>query len=415
MKHALAVVAVLAGLVAAQPAGAAPGVRYGIQDDAWLLYGSGTLDSRIGTLDALGVEVVRFTVDWSRIEPRRAARDWSQVDPVLQGLRQRGIRTLVTLYGTPRWANAGRSPNWAPTSGSTFAAFAAAAAKRYPWVKDWLIWNEPNQRRWLRPTTPRTYVTKLLNPAYTAIHRASGGVRVGGGVTAPRAAAGGVSPVQWIRGMRGAGARLDAYAHHPYPINRFQTPWTGACGHCETITMASLERLQREVARAWGSGKRIWLTEFAYQTNPPDRLLGVSPATQARFLAEAAWRVFKARNVDLLIHYLYRDEPELGRWQSGLMSATGAAKPSRRAFMVTAAQAYRRGLTTAVWGHVRAGDGRQRYVLQQFRGGRWHTVNGAYRTTARGFLYRYVRAGKGSKLRLLHTPSGTVSPILVVR
>jgi hypothetical protein len=215
--------------------------------------------------------------------------------------------------------------------------------------------------------------------------------------------------------MRAARARLDAYAHHPYPINRFQTPWTGACDHCETITMASLERLQREVARAWGSGKRIWLTEFAYQTNPPDRLLGVSPATQARFLAEAAWRAFKARNVDLLIHYLYRDEPELAGWQSGLMSSSGSAKPSRRAFMVTAAQAYRRGLTTAVWGHVRAGDGPQRYVLQQFRGGRWHAVNGAYRTTERGFLYRYVRAGKGSKLRLLHTPSGTLSPILVVR
>ena len=35
-----------------------------------------------------------------------------------------------------------------------------------PWVKLWLVWNEPNQRRWLRPTTPQTYVTKLLNPAY---------------------------------------------------------------------------------------------------------------------------------------------------------------------------------------------------------------------------------------------------------
>src|SRR5688572_13654050 len=169
--------ALLAGLAAASlaaasllalsaPAGASPNVRYGIQDDAWLLWGAGTLDSRIDTLDALGVDLVRFTIDWSKVEARRGTRDWSGVDPVLKGLQARGIRAVVTLYGTPRWANGDRAANWAPTSGSTFASFAAAAATRYAWVKDWLIWNEPNQRRWLRPTIPATYVTRLLNPAY---------------------------------------------------------------------------------------------------------------------------------------------------------------------------------------------------------------------------------------------------------
>ena len=117
----------------------------------------------------------------------------------------------------------------------------------------------------------------------------------------------------------------------------------------------------------------------------------------------------------MLVHYLYRDEPDVGRWQSGLVSAQGVAKPSRSAFSVATSQAYRRGTTTAVWGHVRPGDGRQPYVLQQFRNGAWRTVNGAYRTTARGFLYRYVRAGKGSRLRVMHTPTRTVGPVLVVR
>ena len=378
LRATLFLAAAAASLLAfAAPADASPYVRYGIQDDAWLRFGNGTLDERVDTLDKLGVDLVRFTINWHEVEKTRGRRDWSSADPVLNALRAHGIRAVVTLYGTPRWANGGRSANWAPTSGGTFAAFAAAAAKRYIWVKDWLIWNEPNQRRWLRPTTPRTYVTKLLNPAYAAIKKTSGGTRIGGGVTAPRGSTGGVSPVDWIRGMRSARARLDAYAHNPYPINRFQTPSSGECGHCMTITMASLERLQREVKKAWGSKKRIWLTEYGYQTNPPDRALGVSRATQARYIGEAAHRVFKARNVDMLIQYLYRDEPDLGGWQSGLMTSRGAAKPARRAFMVAAAQAYRIGLTTAVWGHVRPGDGRQYYILQQFRKGRWHTVNGA--------------------------------------
>jgi len=411
----LVLIAMLLGLFAAAPAAASDRVQYGIQDDAWLLYGAGTVESRVATLDRLGVDLVRFTVDWSQVERVRGQYDWGRVDPVLNALRARGIRAVVTLYGTPRWANGGRSPNWAPTNGATFAAFATVAAKRYPWVKDWLIWNEPNQVRWLRPTTPHAYVTKLLNPAYAAIKRASGGTRVAGGVTAPRGSTGGVSPVAWIRGMRKAGARLDAYAHHPYPLTRGETPWAGGCAHCETITMATLERLLREVRAAWGGAKRVWLTEYGYQTNPPDRALGVSLAAQARFVGEAGWRAFKAPNVDMLVQYLYRDEPQLDRWQSGLMTARGSAKPSRNAFMVATAQAYRSGRTTAVWGHVRPGNGRQLYVLQQFRNGRWHTVNGAYRTTQRGFFYRYVRAGKGSKLRVMHTPTRTISPVLVVR
>ena len=48
--------------------------------------------------------------------------------------------------------------------------------------------------------------------------RRSATARVAGGVTAPRGNTGGVSPVQWIRGMGAAKARLDAYAHHPYPL-----------------------------------------------------------------------------------------------------------------------------------------------------------------------------------------------------
>ena len=44
------------------------------------------------------------------------AYDWRSADAVLRGLRRHGIQPLVTLYGTPRWANGGLAPNWAPTS-----------------------------------------------------------------------------------------------------------------------------------------------------------------------------------------------------------------------------------------------------------------------------------------------------------
>ncbi|MGH3002499.1 MAG: hypothetical protein ACRDM1_07570 [Gaiellaceae bacterium] len=413
MRRIVLLAAVLATLAAAGSAKASRYIRFGIQDDAWLSYGDGTLASRLDRLDDLGVGVVRVTLNWNEVEPTRTTENWSRYDDLLNGLHERGIAPLVTLWGSPRWANGDRAPNWAPTSKWTFAGFARRAAERYPFVHMWGIWNEPNQRRWLRPTSAKVYVQKLLNPAYVAIHNATRNVQVAGGVTAPRGSTGGVSPVDWIADMARAHARLDAYAHNPYPLRPKETPTSGGCDHCMTITMATLDRLLTDVRRAFGTHTRIWLTEYGYQTNPPDRLLGVSYATQARYLSEAALRAYEAPRVDVLIHYLVRDEPDPARWQSGLLTVRDATKPAYQAFRFPLAERSRRGLRTVLWGQIRPGR-RGTYRLQQFRGGRWQSVGGDYRTTVRGFFSRTVRAGKGSRLRVWIPQAHTYSPIVTV-
>jgi hypothetical protein len=410
MRRLLFLAIAVAALAAPASTLASPYLRSGIQDDAWLQYGPGTLESRVAELDSLGVDVVRVTLNWRQIEPRQGVDSWARSDELLGALHKAGIAPLVTLYGTPAWANGGRSENWAPTSKWTFAGFARRAAKRYPYVHLWTIWNEPNQRRWLRPTSPSVYTQRLLNTAYAAIHGASPHSLVSGGVTAPRGSTGGVSPVDWIAGMKKAHARLDAYAHNPYPLRRGETPTAGGCDHCTTITMATLPRLLNAVQRAFGTRTRIWLTEYGYQTNPPDRLLGVSPATAARYTAVAALRAYEAPRVDILVHYLVRDEPDPARWQSGLFTARGAAKPAVAAFKVPLAQKSRTGLRTTLWGQVRPG-GRSTFRLQQFRSGAWHTV-GAYTTSARGYFTRTVRAGEGARFRVFSAVARTYSPIV---
>jgi Beta-galactosidase len=404
--------ALFAVLILSGKASASPYIRYGVQDDAWLQYGPGTLESRLDQLQSFGVDVVRVTVDWSQTEPRRGVFDWSRPDLLLDGLHAHGIAPLVTLYGTPPWANGGRAENWAPSSAATFGAFARRIALRYPYVHLWAVWNEPNQARWLRPTTPSTYVTRLLNPAYAAIHTASPGSLVAGGVTAPRGATGGVSPVRWIAGMAAAHARLDAYAHNPYPLAPRETPTSGGCGHCETITMATLPRLLADVQRAFGARTRIWLTEYGYQTNPPDRMLGVSYAQQARYLSEAALRAYAAPRVDLLIQYLVEDEPSAARWQSGVFTSADRAKPALQAFRFPLAEESRTGRRTVLWGQVRPG-GVATYRLQRFSAGRWVAVGADAHTTARGYLRRVVNAAPGARYRLwlpaLHTYSAIVT------
>jgi hypothetical protein len=387
---------------------AATGVRYGLTDDAWLMDGPGTLESRVARLDALGVQVVRFTIRWDQVaharpavasDPTDPAYTWGKDDDVLNALRAHGITVVLQLVGTPLWANGGRPSYVAPTSGSTFAAFATASAHRYPWVKRWLIWNEPNQIRWLRPTTPAIYTARLLNPAYAAIHAAISGAQVAGGGTAPRGSTGGVSPVAWIAGMHAAHARLDAYAHNPYPLDpKRESPLTGGCATCTTITMATINKLVTLVARDFG-GARIWLTEYGYQSNPPDKFLGVSLALQARYVGEGAYVAYHTPRVDLLIHFLYRDEPDLARFQSGLVTLTNAPKPAYYAFELPLAQISRTGTHTSLWGELRAPAAGSSARLERHVGTRWQSI-GALHVGAAGFFRWTGTLARGSVVRV---------------
>jgi hypothetical protein len=272
------------------------------------------------------------------------------------------------------------------------------------------VWNEPNQPRWLRPTSARVYVRQLLNPAYAAIHRAIPGAKVAGGVTAPRGGSGGVSPVDWIRAMRLAGARLDAYAHHPYPSSSRETPFTGGCGYCTTITMATLERLLREVGRAFGP-KRIWLTEYGYQTGAS----GVTQQRQAEMIGQSALRAARAPRVDLLIHYLVKDEPEAARFQSGLFTIAGRPKLSALAFPLPVAQAGRSGGRLVLWGQVRPRTGPQTYRVQVRTGGTWRFSGGFRKTSARGFFSVAVPAARGARVRIYSPQDAAYSASLLAR
>ena len=394
------------------PASASPRVQFGIQDDAWLEFGPGKLADRVAKLDQLGVDVVRVTLNWHQIEVRPGQYRWGRPDRLLNALRRRGLEPVVTLWGTPSWANGG-APNTAPARAEDFNRFANAAAARYLFVRKWVLWNEPNKAIWLKPVSPKLYVSRILNPGYRGIKQVNPAAQVAGGATGPRGGKGGMAPVDFIRAMDRAGARLDVFAHHPYPDNASESPFEGGCDHCKTITMATLERLLREVGRAFPRA-RIWLTEYAYQTRPPDPF-GVSLETQARFVAEAARRVHAAPKVDMLIHYLYRDEPDLARWQSGLETIDGRPKLALLATMLPLAQVSRRGSRTTLWGQVRPGDGRQRYVVQTLSGGRWIGVGGTRITDSRGYLRLTVPAEKGALLRLRYPARGLASPVLVVR
>jgi hypothetical protein len=417
-----ATAAAVLSLTAPAAAPASPYIRYGIEDDAYL-GGGASVDERLDTLHRLGAQLVRYTIDWRDVaqqRPRHAldpddpAYDWAGTDRVLRGLHRRHIAVLVTLFGTPTWANGGKAGNVIPKNKYSLAAFAGAAATRYPWVHMWEIWNEPNLGQWLEPHSPRLYVQRLLNPAYFVLHSHSPANRVAGGATSPRPTLDGLSPVAFMRGMRAAHARLDAYSHHPYPISRGERPdgfAPGVCRYCKgIITLANLPLLVQEVRRDFGP-KRIWLTEYGYQTNRR-KVVGVSPARQADYVSQAALRAMQTPYVDVLIHFLLQDEPGSDGWQTGLLTPFGARKPAFAAFRLPLAQVSRHGQRTTVWGQVRPGSGRRWYRLQRYFYGRWVPIGPYSLTSSRGSYTRVVRVGRGTQLRAVlrdHSASATLT------
>src|SRR5439155_16837592 len=200
------------------------------------------------------------------------------------------------------------------------------------------------------------------------------GARVAGGGTAPRGGNGGISPIAFRMGMHAAHAKLDAYAHNPYPLDpKRESPLMGGFTHCSTITMATIGKLVRLVAVNFPRA-RIWLTEYGYQSNPPDRLLGVSPEKQARYIGEGDYVAYRTPRVDLLIHFLYQDEPNLVRFQSGLVTLAGRAKPALAAFQLPLAETRRAGSTTSLWGELSAPETGTTVRIERLAGSTWRAV-----------------------------------------
>lgn len=374
----LGVLATLAAaLVAAtaQPADSSRYLRVGIYDEAQTLYGP--VDQTFGLLKQLKVQEVRLNLYWGGrygVASRRPARPTSPTDPAYNwALYDRtvklaaaaGVHVMFSIYGTPAWANGGKPTKYAPTKPIDLRNFAYAAATRYsgsftdaeglgiPAVKEWLAWNEPNNPVFLAPQYRRTAkgwviasatdYAKICNAIYTGVHATlNSAERVGCGVTAPRGnnnpstSRASVSPLAFLRAAKKGGLKtFDAWAHHPYyagPSDQPTTkPVTAKGAPATAVTLGNISDLIREVTRLYGN-KRIWITEYGYQTNPPDRLFGVSWARQAAYLTQAFGIARKSQRIDMMLWFLLKDEAGLGGWQSGLMTIAGKKKPAFTAF-----------------------------------------------------------------------------------
>ncbi|HEX5448995.1 MAG TPA: DUF5722 domain-containing protein [Gaiellaceae bacterium] len=376
----VAVVATAALAGTAATAHASRFMRVGIYDEAQVLYGS--VPGTFRAFAQLHVQEVRLNLYWggpdgvatrrpaNPTNPNDPAYDWTLYDRTVNYAAQSGDHVLLSIYGTPTWANGGKGMNVAPTNAIDLRNFALAAARRYdglwpgtdgrllPPVKEWLAWNEPNNPLFLAPQykkiagkwtiqSAKDYA-RICNAIYTGVHaslRANERVACGG--TAPRgnnnpsSSRPSISPLAFLAACKKDKLKtFDAWAHHPYYSAPTDTPTTvrkptnGA--KPTAVTLGNISTLIQLVTKLYGN-KRIWITEYGYQTNPPDPIFGVSWAKQALYLTQAFTIAHKNPRIDMMLWFLLKDEPTLGGWQSGLETYAGKRKPAFTAFQKFAA------------------------------------------------------------------------------
>lgn len=305
---------------------------------------------------------------------------------------------------------------------SRFRSFVEAVGKRYngrsrdengirralPRVTLWSIWNEPNQPGWLSPQWET--VDGQVVPASPALFRelyqaGRKGLESSGhgadtillGETAPLGSSSkgprnGIRPIPFLRELvcvTGSGApyagpdaarrhcddfarsgplKASGYAHHPYTKKAAPSK---APTNPDDLTIANigslgglLDQLSAQSGGKIPAGLPVLLTEFGYESNPPDPRNGIPLLKQAHYNTLAEFQAYNDPRVKATTQFLIRDGAPLTRYpkgsrlywftyQSGLYTVGGRAKPAAFAYSVPFLTFPAGPETTGFWGQLR--------------------------------------------------------------
>jgi hypothetical protein len=236
-----------------------------------------------------------------------------------------------------------------------------------PRVDIWSVWNEPNLSGWLQPQYTRKRVPVspqiyrgLFLAAYDAfVASGHGKDEILMGDLLPFARSGKtyparVSPIKFLRELACVDSHYRAYrggaaasrgctnfqplpgtgiAYHPYTLAEGPDALTPLADDATINDFTRLDRALRKLSRRFVDHTMpIWITEFGFQTDPPDPF--ASPvALVPRFMSESEWLAYHDQRVKSYAQYPLSDDSTAGRglsrfhgFQSGIDSSSNRPK-----------------------------------------------------------------------------------------
>jgi hypothetical protein len=344
---------------------------------------------------------------------------------------------------------------------------ATAPGQALPRVSSWEIWNEPDEADWLNPSFARrggriVYIEageyrRIVSAAWTALQAtghagdtiligetANVGVRgpayftralycVGANDRQLRGAAAAaldcptsISPAQFAARNPGL---FDAsgFAHHPYGFNTPpDRPYTAYPGFITIDNLGFLERMLNSIFAGYGrsraGGVPLYVTEWGYDSDPPNPYNHTSLAEQAAWIDQGEFMTWQMPWVREITQFLLVDDTPKAdtkpgsreywsTFQTGLEFQNGHRKPSYAAFMlpIWVPRAHT-GARVTVWGQLRPAD---HAVLQygelqyQPRGSRsWDALERIQTGSPEGFFVAQPAIRRPGQIRLAWTSPG---------
>jgi hypothetical protein len=358
----------LAALVAAAPASAELSV--GVADDGGKLAEDGGAWF-VAQMREARLQENRVTVHWDPDHPE-AIRDKEQLDRYVATATAAGVRIVILISPTRA-----RALTSSPSAVSNFVRFTTIVARAYPRVKDIGVGNEPNQPRFWQPqfsSSGRNLACgayeRVLARAYDALKAVDTSITVIGVSLSPRgndnplaAVNSSTSPVRCIRELgvayRASGRKrpiMDELAFHPHPNSyadnflvgyRWPNAGTSNLGRIKQAVwdafagtgQPTFAEAGRPISRVALPPLRIRLNEVGWQVGIP------SSSLHAYYGRESVSRLADERSqadnyvglipyyacdssVRSMLYYGLVDEPDLDRWQAGLIRADASRRPS---------------------------------------------------------------------------------------
>jgi hypothetical protein len=383
------------------------------------------LDRIVKMADAVGVKVMIDIAFWAprwatQSRPDETIRLRTNIDPVLYAHFATAVARRYSGTWTPPAPPANQPPPQPePSPDGNFLTQLFGGGKSspppppaapvattpppvaLPAVDIFTIWNEPNHPGFLAPqwTTENGHLVPhsadiyraMVRAAYPAIKAVAPNARVligatsSGGATQPGHS--GVTPMKFLRRFACVDDRWrpittgscagfttipgDGWSHHPYSLRTLPDAIPHDPDKLPVANTASLlGALHRLVVagRLAPANQDLYMTEYGYETSPPDPQAVFGPGRQAQLLSWAEFIATRSPRVRMWPQFQLIDRPgdpagptmrAFGDWQSGLYYADWSPKPAAATYRTpTFAACVDRGgrRRVMVWGRVREGQ-----------------------------------------------------------
>jgi hypothetical protein len=369
MKQVITALAcLLTALAAATPAFAA--LSIGVADDGGKLADDGGAWF-LAQMREAGLQENRITVAWDPDHPTTIP-DKARLDRYVANAAAAGIRVMILIS-----PNRARALTSSRSAAADFVRFTVQVARSYPQVKDIGVGNEPNQPRFWQPQFSNSgrnlscgAYERVLAQAYDALKEVDKTITVIGVSLSPRgndnplaAVNASTSPVRCIRELglayKASGRTrpiMDELAFHPHPNSyadnflvgyRWPNAGTSNLGRIKQAIWDAFARTGqptfaergKPVSRVALPPLRVRLNEVGWQVSVP------SSSMHAYYGRESVARLADERSqsdnyvalipyfacdasIRSMLYYGLVDEPDLDRWQAGLIRADGSRRPS---------------------------------------------------------------------------------------